>query len=223
MIWRMRSAYWITHPTHTHREYLILIIFDDNNAYAKADHCCVYMYIACLIPIIFRSFTKMSSVQFHSFSQVKSSFSHSSLQFLSPFSFSYIPARVVIRSISMTLNSIVLYFRHLYGTGVWTQCPTRNLEAQDVSLCLEIHSWPVRVVKSCQYLWYRLLTLHIIDSHSLPPPHTSKRWHHRGRGGGRLNIPRDESQMMISFKGIPGEAFTYSARCFINISIENWY
>ena len=36
-------------PTHTYSEYLILITSDGNNAYAIAGHCCVYMYIACLV------------------------------------------------------------------------------------------------------------------------------------------------------------------------------
>ena len=89
-----------------------------------------YMYIVCLfIPIIFISFLKISS-----FFQVESSFLHSSLQFLQPFSFSYIPARVLILRIRMVVNSTAMFFNIFYGIGVRTQCPTPNLEDQDLSL-----------------------------------------------------------------------------------------
>jgi hypothetical protein len=48
---RMRIACWITKAADTHSEYEIFLLFHGNSGYAKAPHCYIYTYIACLVLI----------------------------------------------------------------------------------------------------------------------------------------------------------------------------
>jgi hypothetical protein len=56
IIWRMRTACWITKTTDTHSEYTILTVFHINNSYTNRYHC----YIIRTLPVLF-SFTDFYS------------------------------------------------------------------------------------------------------------------------------------------------------------------
>jgi hypothetical protein len=143
------------------------------------------------IPIIFRSFLKILSVQFHSFSQVETSFLHSTLQSVQPFCIPYIPARVVILSTRTVVNSTVLLFDIFTGFGCE---PNPQLPQAGKQRCLSFsrNSLLTCLVRTLQPAnsWHHCVThshqtLDIIASHTASKLFTSLRhiqppnsWHH---------------------------------------------
>jgi hypothetical protein len=120
------------------------------------------------------------------------------------------PGRIIVLTFLLALLVAILFFlhpclsrdsKHPYGCefdctvsstffkGMGcepnAQPPTWNTKISlSLSLCLETRSWPVRIVKPCQYLRYRLDTPDIIYSHS-PRHHENAE---TPSGGGLHNI-----------------------------------
>jgi hypothetical protein len=49
MIWRMRSAFWVTNTTDTHSESVTLIVFPRQQWLRQRTPMLRYMYTACLV------------------------------------------------------------------------------------------------------------------------------------------------------------------------------
>jgi hypothetical protein len=59
-IWRIRTACWIS-KTHTHSEYVILLLFHYNNGCTNAPHC--YVIRKCTAFLVCNTFLPCPSVQ----------------------------------------------------------------------------------------------------------------------------------------------------------------